>query len=223
MWVDGLRDRRAAARRRARDPRRLARARARRARRPRARERAARARHLRDRRSTTTGPIGDWGHDARWGDGLHHALHALLTGEREGYYAAVRERRGRRPRARPASRPRHVVCAQNHDQVGNRAVGDRLPPELLRLASSVVLFAAQTPLLFMGEEYGERTRSSSSPTTSTRRSPRRRARGAGASSPPARVRAATCPTRRTRRRSSARSSRGASSPACASTTAGCWR
>jgi maltooligosyltrehalose trehalohydrolase len=54
---------------------------------------------------------------------------------------------------RPAER--HVVCAQNHDQVGNRAVGDRLPPDLLRVASSVVLFSAQTPLLFMGEEYGE--------------------------------------------------------------------
>ncbi len=48
-----------------------------------------------------------------------------------------------------------MVCDQNHDQVGNRAVGDRLPPELLRVASSVVLFAAQTPLLWMGEEYGE--------------------------------------------------------------------
>ena len=44
---------------------------------------------------------------------------------------------------------------QNHDQVGNRPHGDRLPPDLLRVASSVVLFSAQTPLLFMGEEYGE--------------------------------------------------------------------
>ena len=101
-------------------------------------------------------PIEDWGHDARWADGLHHALHVLLTGEREGYYQpygsvgdVVREL-GRTPSAR------HVVCAQNHDQVGNRAVGDRLPRELLAVAASVVLFAAQTPLLFMGEEYGER-------------------------------------------------------------------
>ena len=47
------------------------------------------------------------------------------------------------------------MYAQDHDQVGNRALGDRLPPELLHLASSVVLFSAQTPLLFMGEEYGE--------------------------------------------------------------------
>jgi maltooligosyltrehalose trehalohydrolase len=100
-------------------------------------------------------PLDEWGHDARWADGLHHALHVLLTGERDGYYEAygsvddvVRELGRRRPE-------RHVVCAQNHDQVGNRAVGDRLPPDLLRVASSVVLFSAQTPLLFMGEEYGE--------------------------------------------------------------------
>jgi maltooligosyltrehalose trehalohydrolase len=100
-------------------------------------------------------PIAEWGHDARWADGLHHALHALLTGEREGYYElygsvadVVRELERRPPE-------RHVVCAQNHDQIGNRALGDRLPPELLRVASSVVLFAAETPLLFMGEEYGE--------------------------------------------------------------------
>jgi len=100
-------------------------------------------------------PLDEWGHDARWADGLHHALHAALTGEREGYYApfgsvdAVAAELGRRP-----PEP-HVVCAQDHDQVGNRALGDRLAPDALRVASSVVLFSAQTPLLFMGEEYGE--------------------------------------------------------------------
>jgi maltooligosyltrehalose trehalohydrolase len=100
-------------------------------------------------------PLDEWGHDARWADGLHHALHALLTGERDGYYEPygsvddVAAELGRRPPER------HVVYAQNHDQVGNRALGDRPPPELLRVASAVVLFAAQTPLLFMGEEYGE--------------------------------------------------------------------
>jgi maltooligosyltrehalose trehalohydrolase len=100
-------------------------------------------------------PIAEWGHDARWADGLHHALHALLTGEREGYYEPYGSIEG--VVAELARRPPecHVVCAQNHDQVGNRALGDRLPPELLRLASAVVLFCAQTPLLFMGEEYGE--------------------------------------------------------------------
>jgi maltooligosyltrehalose trehalohydrolase len=100
-------------------------------------------------------PLRSWGHDARWADGLHHALHALLTGEREGYYApygrvddVVRELSRTPPEC-------HVVCGQDHDQVGNRALGDRLPPDLLRVASAVVLFSGQTPLLFMGEEYGE--------------------------------------------------------------------
>src|SRR5581483_7096662 len=50
---------------------------------------------------------------------------------------------------------RLVVCAQNHDQVGNRALGDRLPPEKLRVAAACVLFSPHIPLLFMGEEYGE--------------------------------------------------------------------
>jgi maltooligosyltrehalose trehalohydrolase len=100
-------------------------------------------------------PLEDWRHDARWADGLHHALHARLTGEREGYYAPfgslddVVAQLGRRPAEQ------HIVCAQDHDQVGNRALGDRLPPDALRVASAVVLFSAHTPLLFMGEEYGE--------------------------------------------------------------------
>ena len=100
-------------------------------------------------------PLEAWHHDARWADGLHHALHALLTGEREGYYAPygsladVAAELGRRPAER------HIVCAQDHDQVGNRALGDRLSPDALRVASAVVLFSPQTPLLFMGEEYGE--------------------------------------------------------------------
>jgi maltooligosyltrehalose trehalohydrolase len=100
-------------------------------------------------------PLRDWGHDARWSDGLHHALHALLTGERDGYYepyGAVEDVLHELARTPP---PRHVVYAQNHDQVGNRALGDRLPPDLLRVAAAVVLFAPHTPLLFMGEEYGE--------------------------------------------------------------------
>ena len=101
-------------------------------------------------------PIEEWGHDARWSDGLHHALHALLTGEREGYYEPygsvddVVAELARRPPER------HVVCAQNHDQVGNRATGDRLPPDALRVAAALTLFSPCTPLLFMGEEYLER-------------------------------------------------------------------
>lgn len=99
-------------------------------------------------------PIDEWGHDAQWADRTHHDLHALLTGEQEGYYAgygsltrlaADLQSQGRDPR-------RLVVCAQNHDQVGNRAAGDRLPPDALRVAAAVTLFSQNTPLLFMGEE-----------------------------------------------------------------------
>jgi len=99
-------------------------------------------------------PIDEWGHDAQWADRSHHELHVLLTGEHEGYYedyGSVRALaddllgQGRDPR-------RLVVCAQNHDQVGNRALGDRLPPPALEVAAAVTLFSACTPLLFMGEE-----------------------------------------------------------------------
>jgi maltooligosyltrehalose trehalohydrolase len=92
-----------------------------------------------------------------WLDNLHHALHVALTGERDGYYADFDGTLAEiaRELGRPEG-PRLVVCAQNHDQVGNRAQGDRLPPELLRVAQAVVLFSPFTPLLFGGEEYGER-------------------------------------------------------------------
>jgi maltooligosyltrehalose trehalohydrolase len=101
-------------------------------------------------------PLRDWGHDAMWLDTLHHALHVALTGERDGYYAPYEGSLGRvaAELARP-ERARLVACAQNHDQVGNRALGDRLPPERLRVAAAVVLFSRFTPLLFQGEEYGE--------------------------------------------------------------------
>lgn len=125
---------------------------------------------------------GGYGLDAQWNDDFHHALHARLTGEREGYYqdfgrldqlaAAIqdgfvytgqrsayrRRRHGSVSRGRPSSR--FVVFAQNHDQVGNRARGDRLstliPFEALKVAAAAVLLAPNIPLLFMGEEYGER-------------------------------------------------------------------
>jgi maltooligosyltrehalose trehalohydrolase len=102
-------------------------------------------------------PLRDWNHDAMWLDSLHHALHVALTGEQDGYYAefdgsmesiAVELRRPEGARI--------VACAQNHDQVGNRAVGDRLPDAKRRVAAAVVLFSPFTPLLFQGEEYGER-------------------------------------------------------------------
>jgi len=101
-------------------------------------------------------PIEDWGHDAQWADELHHVLHVLLTGEREGYYAEYRpsvEDLGRTLVRTPAERL--VVCSQNHDQVGNRALGDRQKPDELPLRAATLLLAPQTPLLFMGEEYGE--------------------------------------------------------------------
>ncbi len=125
---------------------------------------------------------GGHGLDAQWNDDFHHALHALLTGERDGYYqdfgrldqvatamqdgfvytgqrsAYRRRRHGSVSRGRPPSR--FVVFAQNHDQVGNRTCGDRLstliPFDALKVAAAAVLLAPNIPLLFMGEEYGER-------------------------------------------------------------------
>jgi maltooligosyltrehalose trehalohydrolase len=99
-------------------------------------------------------PIEEWGHDAQWADSLHHALHALLTAERDGYYEPFGSIEDVARELRRAE-PRFVVCAQNHDQVGNRAVGDRLTPEQDRVALSAVLFSRAIPLVFMGEEYGE--------------------------------------------------------------------
>jgi len=100
-------------------------------------------------------PLEEWGHDAMWLDNLHHELHVLLTGEREGYYEPYGSLAGL---VRELTRPqpeRLIVCAQNHDQVGNRAVGDRLPPDAHRVALAIVLFSLNTPLLFMGEEHDE--------------------------------------------------------------------
>ena len=100
-------------------------------------------------------PIDEWGHDAQWADRAHHELHVLLTGEHDGYYAgygSVARLARRLCRAQGHDPRRLVVCAQNHDQVGNRALGDRLPPDALRVAAAVTLFSPCTPLLFMGEE-----------------------------------------------------------------------
>ena len=124
---------------------------------------------------------GGYGLDAQWSDDFHHALHALLTSERNGYYSdfgtveqlavAYREGfiysgqhsvyRGRRHGNSSKGLPpeKFVVFAQNHDQVGNRLLGERLgqlvPFEALKIAISSVLLSPFTPLLFMGEEYGE--------------------------------------------------------------------
>jgi maltooligosyltrehalose trehalohydrolase len=100
-------------------------------------------------------PIEEWGHDAQWADRFHHELHVLLTGERDGYYERFGSLAGlaRELERRPFEQL--VVYSQNHDQVGNRALGDRLPREQLRVAAACTLFSSHTPLLFMGEEYGE--------------------------------------------------------------------
>jgi maltooligosyltrehalose trehalohydrolase len=121
---------------------------------------------------------GGYGHDAAWADDFHHALRALLTGERSGWYeefgrvaqlAKAFHRphvhdggystfRRRRFGARADDRPpeQFVVFAQNHDQVGNRAFGDRMPARAHPLAAFCTLLAPFTPMLFMGEERGER-------------------------------------------------------------------
>jgi maltooligosyltrehalose trehalohydrolase len=121
------------------------------------------------------------GFDSQWCDDFHHSLHVLLTGESDGYYedfgrvsdlARVLTSgylfrgqhspyRGRKHGAAPKTRngAQFVVCAQNHDQVGNRLRGDRLstlvPPEALRLIAAAVVLSPFIPMLFMGEEYGE--------------------------------------------------------------------
>ena len=102
-------------------------------------------------------PLEVWDHDAMWLDNLHHALHVALTGEQDGYYAEFDG--SMESIAKELRRPQGaqiVAAAQNHDQVGNRAIGDRLPDAKRRVASAVVLFSTFTPLLFQGEEYGER-------------------------------------------------------------------
>jgi maltooligosyltrehalose trehalohydrolase len=100
-------------------------------------------------------PIEAWGHDAQWADELHHELHVLLTGETEGYYAGYGSVAGLARQVARTPPERLIVCTQNHDQIGNRAVGDRLESRLGPLAALVLLLAPQTPLLFMGQEYGE--------------------------------------------------------------------
>jgi maltooligosyltrehalose trehalohydrolase len=121
---------------------------------------------------------GGWACDAQWADDFHHAVRTLVSDEREGYYeefghvadlakafgrpfvhdggySTFREQRFGAPA--PDRPPQQfVVFDQNHDQVGNRALGDRLEGAPLRLAQFCTLLSPFTPMLFMGEEYGER-------------------------------------------------------------------
>jgi len=101
--------------------------------------------------------VDEWNHDAQWTDRAHHELHVLLTGERDGYYAGYGSVESLAEALGGSGRDpqRSVIYAQNHDQVGNRAFGDRLPEDALRVAAAVTLFSPCTPLLFMGEEWHE--------------------------------------------------------------------
>jgi maltooligosyltrehalose trehalohydrolase len=121
---------------------------------------------------------GGWGCDSAWADDFHHSVRTLVTDERDGYYvdfgrvadlakafhrpfvhdggySQFRRRRFGAP-ADDLAPERFVVFSQNHDQVGNRAFGDRLPREARPLAAFCTLLSPFVPMLFMGEEYGER-------------------------------------------------------------------
>ncbi|MEU2075137.1 malto-oligosyltrehalose trehalohydrolase [Streptomyces sp. NPDC013489] len=142
---------------------------------------------LADPRTTAPRALGGIGIHAQWNDDFHHSLHTALTGESQGYYAdfarapmaalaktlthvffhdgtysAFRGRRHGRPVDRERT-PAHrfLGYAQTHDQIGNRALGDRLSaslsPGLLACAATLVLTGPSVPMLFMGEEWGATT------------------------------------------------------------------
>ena len=125
-------------------------------------------------------------HTAQWNDDIHHCWHVLLTGEGDGYYRDYADRpverlgrclaegfayqgersehEGGKPRGEPSAHlppAAFVGFLQNHDQIGNRAFGERLTalaaPERLELARAGLLLSPQVPLLFMGEEWGAQT------------------------------------------------------------------
>jgi maltooligosyltrehalose trehalohydrolase len=124
------------------------------------------------------------GFDSQWADDYHHTLHTLLTGEQDGYYegfppkvsslarvlkggylytgqhSTYRARKyGRAPKTKNGAQ--FVVSMQNHDQVGNRMMGERIaalvPLDRARLAAAAIVLSPFVPMLFMGEEYGEKT------------------------------------------------------------------
>jgi maltooligosyltrehalose trehalohydrolase len=136
---------------------------------------------LADARLLRSPDAGGYGLDAQWADEFHHAVHVALTGERDGYYidhpglgdiarmtrdryayagrySTFRERTVGRP-APDLPYDRFVVCVQNHDQVGNRMLGERLTAltdlEGCKLAAAALLTSPFVPMLFMGEEHGE--------------------------------------------------------------------
>ena len=154
---------------------------------------------LNDPRVIRAREAAGYGIDAQWSDDFHHALHAVITGERSGYYedfgtlahfataleeafvyagahSPHRQRiHGRRLHDVPGWRL--VVAAQNHDQVGNRATGERLSHlvsiKRLKIAAALLLTAPFVPLLFQGEEWGDLRHFSTSPRTRIQRSANR--------------------------------------------------
>ena len=139
---------------------------------------------LNDPRVVRLPELGGYGIHAQWNEDFHHALHAALTGERDGYYqdfgtladlakvltrglvydgsySTYRRRRHGRP-ATGLSGHQFVGCLQNHDQVGNRATGDRtshmLSPGRLKIGAALVMTSPFVPMLFQGEEWGASTR-----------------------------------------------------------------
>ena len=136
---------------------------------------------LNDTRIIRPPALGGFGIDAQWCDDFHHSIHTLLTGEQTGYYEDFgstedlvksfregfvysgqysrfrRRRHGNSTTSCPTRRL--VVSSQNHDQIGNRMLGDRLSTlvsfEALKLAAAAVILSPHIPLFFMGEEYAE--------------------------------------------------------------------
>jgi malto-oligosyltrehalose trehalohydrolase len=138
-----------------------------------------------DPRLVTSREAGGYGLSAQWSDDFHHAVHAAITGERQGYYcdfgsmaalaktytkvffhdgiwSAFRGRtHGRQVDVFRIPAHRFLGYLQDHDQIGNRATGDRIaatvPPDLVKVGAGLVLTAPYTPMLFMGEEWGADT------------------------------------------------------------------
>jgi len=138
-----------------------------------------------DPRLVTSREAGGYGLTAQWSDDFHHAVHAAITGERQGYYrdfgsmaalaktytrvffhdgiwSSFRGRtHGRQVDVFRIPAHRFLGYLQDHDQVGNRATGDRiaaaLSPELVKVGAGLVLTGPYTPMLFMGEEWGADT------------------------------------------------------------------
>lgn len=137
---------------------------------------------LNNPRYTASEEVGGFGLDGQWVDEFHHALHALLTGERNGYYedfgsiahfhktiktgyvytGEYSVTRKRKFGIKPLHNQPHqfVVFSQNHDHIGNRMMGDRLTASLqtdmLKLIAAAYMFTPFIPLIFMGEEYAEK-------------------------------------------------------------------